>query len=68
MRYSAIASIALVAGASAWDNVTYTTEVVTSYTTYCPGPTSIVHGQKTYTVTEVSTNSTFLKLDRESLN
>ncbi|KAF4493627.1 clock-controlled 6 (CCG-6) [Fusarium agapanthi] len=36
-------------------NVTYTTEVVTAYTTYCPGPTEIVHGDKTYTVTEATT-------------
>lgn len=56
MRASTIiaASVALVAGANAWDNVTYTTEVVTAYTTVCPGPTEIVHGSQTYTVTEVS--------------
>lgn len=38
----------------------YTTEVVTSYETYCPGPTQITYGTNTYTVTEVclSTNST----------
>jgi hypothetical protein len=34
--------------------VTYTTEVVTAYTTYCPAATEIVHGEQTYTVTEVS--------------
>lgn len=56
MRYSSaiVASAALVAGASAWDNVTYTTEVVTAYTTYCPSATAITHGTHTYTVTEVS--------------
>ena len=56
MRYSMIAApLALAAGASAWKNETvYTTEVVTSYTTYCPGPTEVVHNQQTYTVTEVS--------------
>lgn len=60
MRASSIvaASVALVAGATAhysYDNVTYTTEVVTAYTTVCPTPTEIVHGTQTYTVTEVST-------------
>lgn len=59
MRASSIiaASVALVAGANAhysYDNVTYTTEVVTAYTTVCPTPTEIVHGSQTYTVTEVS--------------
>ena len=48
------ASAALVAGANAWANATYTTEVVTAYTTYCPKPTQVVHGAKTYTVTKVS--------------
>lgn len=32
-----------------------TTEVVTSYETYCPGPTTIVEGGNTYTVTEATT-------------
>lgn len=56
MRTSSVvaASAALVAGANAWGNVTYTTEVVTAYTTYCPSSTEVVHGTKTYTVTEVS--------------
>jgi hypothetical protein len=43
---------------SAYDehtNVTYTTEVVTAYTTYCPSATEIVHGSSTYTVTEPTT-------------
>lgn len=58
MRSSSIiaASVTLVAGANAiysYDNVTYTTEVVTAYTTVCPTPTEIVHGSQTYTVTEV---------------
>jgi hypothetical protein len=34
-------------------NVTYTTEVVTAYTTYCPYATTATIGGKTYTVTEV---------------
>jgi hypothetical protein len=36
-------------------DVTYTTEVVTAYTTYCPYPTEVVHGSTTYTVTEATT-------------
>lgn len=36
-------------------NVTYTTQVVTAYTTYCPSPTKITHGTHTYTVTEPTT-------------
>lgn len=62
MQYSVVALAALVATASAggygYTNATtpvYTTEVVTSYTTYCPGPTTVVHGEKTYTVTEATT-------------
>ncbi|KAK8089877.1 Clock-controlled protein 6 [Apiospora hydei] len=35
--------------------VKYTTEVVNQYTTYCPGPTQITHGTKTYTVTAPTT-------------
>lgn len=53
MKFSAAAVLAAVAGAQAYSNVTYTTEVVTAVTTYCPGPTEIVHGDKTYTITEV---------------
>ncbi|ERF68226.1 hypothetical protein EPUS_08663 [Endocarpon pusillum Z07020] len=40
---------------SAHSNVTYTTQVVTAYTTYCPTPTKITHGIHTYTVTEATT-------------
>jgi|ERR1712176_345884 len=36
-------------------NVTYTTEVVTEYTTYCPEPTTLTWGDKTITVTEPTT-------------
>ncbi|SPJ87159.1 probable clock-controlled protein 6 (CCG-6) [Fusarium torulosum] len=51
-----VAALAFAAGVAAHaKNVTYTTEVVTAYTTYCPGPTEIVHGDKTYTVTEATT-------------
>ncbi|RGP59316.1 putative sed1-abundant cell surface glyco [Fusarium longipes] len=35
--------------------VVYTTEVVTAITTYCPEPTTLTHGNKTYTVTEPTT-------------
>lgn len=60
MRFStAIAATALVAGASATYNYTeapvYTTEVVTEFTTYCPGPTQITHGGSTYTITSETT-------------
>jgi hypothetical protein len=36
-------------------SVTYTTEIVTAITTYCPGPTTVTHGGSTYTVTEATT-------------
>jgi hypothetical protein len=55
MKFSAAAVLAAVAGAHAWSNVTYTTEVVTALTTYCPAATEITHGGTTYTVTEVRT-------------
>lgn len=63
MRFSiAAAAAALVAGtnAYAYSNGTstapaYVTEVVTAYTTYCPEPTKITHGGKTYTVTKATT-------------
>ena len=57
MRYSFIAApLALAAGASAWGNgtISYTTEVVTAFTTFCPYATSFVHASSTYVVTEVS--------------
>lgn len=71
MRTSSVvaASTALVAGANAWaGNVTYTTEVLTAYTTYCPSSTEIVHGTKTYTVTEVcqSCNETAFEIRVET--
>jgi len=56
MRYSYVAApLALAAGASAWGNgtVEYTTEVVTAFTTYCPGATTLTHASSTYVVTEV---------------
>ena len=64
MRFATIAAVfSVVAGASAAavmngtstvNGTQYTTtEVVTKYTTYCPFPTTIVEGNKTYTVTKV---------------
>jgi hypothetical protein len=53
MKFSAAAVVAVVAGVSASSNVTYTTEVVTAVTTYCPASTQITYGNNTYTVTEV---------------
>ncbi|KAF4954608.1 hypothetical protein FSARC_12048 [Fusarium sarcochroum] len=35
--------------------VVYTTEVYTTLTTYCPEPTHVTYGNKTYTVTEPTT-------------
>ncbi|KAL9018766.1 MAG: hypothetical protein Q9185_003920 [Variospora sp. 1 TL-2023] len=55
---SFIASAALVAGVAAHGHlygtgqVEYTTQHVTSYTTFCPFPTTIVHGSSTITVTK----------------
>ncbi|KAL2358436.1 mmc protein [Cryomyces antarcticus] len=55
MRLSiAAATIVFVAGVSVVSNDTlpvYVTEVVTAYTTYCPAPTSIVHGNQATTLT-----------------
>lgn len=61
MQYSFAAVLAAVAGvqagvqAGAWppSNVTYTTEVVTALTTYCPEATVLTHAGTTYTITEV---------------
>ncbi|KAI4867341.1 hypothetical protein F4820DRAFT_208938 [Hypoxylon rubiginosum] len=54
-----IAAVAFAAGVSATypaaNATAYTTEVVTSYETYCPGPTQITYGTNTYTVTEATT-------------
>ncbi|GAB1313891.1 Clock-controlled protein 6 [Madurella fahalii] len=54
MKFSAVV-LALAAGASAFQNVTYTTEVVTAITTFCPQPTEVEYGGHTYTVTEATT-------------
>jgi len=57
MKFSVAAVIAAAAGASAAaaGNVTYVTEVVDVYTTYCPAATEITQGGKTYTVTKPTT-------------
>lgn len=60
MRFSIAASVVFAAAtvsANSYSNGTdyTTTEVVTSYTTFCPGPTEVVEGGKTYTVTEATT-------------
>jgi len=53
MKFSAVLLAA--AGVSAFQNVTYTTEVVTAVTTYCPEPTELTYGGTTYTITEATT-------------
>lgn len=58
MKFTVAAVAALAVGVSAGtahQNVTYTTEVVTELTTFCPGPTEISHNGKTYTITEATT-------------
>jgi len=47
--------VALAGVVAANKNVTYVTEVVTALTTYCPAPTTIVHSDKTYTITKPTT-------------
>jgi len=56
MRFSTIAAATLMAvGVSAGKNGTVVTEVLTEYETYCPEPTTLTHGGKTYTITEATT-------------
>lgn len=58
MQFRLLSSLALAGSAVAgFSNVTDTTvtEVVTAVTTYCPEPTEITIGSKTYTVTEATT-------------
>lgn len=38
-----------------WGEDSYITEVVTSFETYCPGPTTLTYNSKTYTVTSATT-------------
>ena len=53
------AALALATGAAAAykGNVTYVTDVVTAYTTYCPAATTLTYGSQTYTVTKVCGSS-----------
>lgn len=53
MKFSAAAVLAVAAGVSAFENVTYTTEVVTAITTFCPAATELTHAGTTYTISEV---------------
>ncbi|KAM0541753.1 hypothetical protein ACHAPJ_013110 [Fusarium lateritium] len=64
MTFSRIALMGCVLGALGgaqaipYDNATeiaYTTKVVTAVTTFCPGPTTLTHGDKTYTITSATT-------------
>jgi len=55
MKFTAVAVLAAAAGAAAWGNVTFTTEVVESFVTFCPSPTKITHAGKTFTITEATT-------------
>ncbi|KAI3398211.1 hypothetical protein diail_9688 [Diaporthe ilicicola] len=55
MKFSAAAVLAVAAGASAFENVTYTTEVVTALTTFCPAATTLTHAGTTYTVSSATT-------------
>ena len=48
----AVASV-LAAAVAAHSNVTYVTEVLTEYTTFCPEPTTLTFNDVTYTITEV---------------
>lgn len=67
MRYSIIAApIALAASVSAGDyGTTWTTEVVSTLTTYCPSATSLLINGKIHTVTEVSYGLfAYLQIDR----
>jgi len=59
---SALALAALAGSAAAWypSNsssvvVDYVTDVVTSYTTYCPEATTLTYNSVTYTITEATT-------------
>lgn len=60
MQFSAVAVAAALVGAvsAGYYNGSapvYVTEIQTAYTTYCPGPTTLHYGTKTYTVTEATT-------------
>ncbi|SPN97416.1 uncharacterized protein DNG_00930 [Cephalotrichum gorgonifer] len=48
----AAASVVSASKLASNETVSYTTEVVTQYTTYCPNPTTITDGDNVITVTE----------------
>jgi hypothetical protein len=48
-------AVVSVSAGHGYDNVTYTTEVVTAYVTYCPAATMLTYGTNTYTVTGPTT-------------
>ena len=57
----AVASVfaaAVAASTAAHGNVTYVTEVLTEYTTYCPGPTTLTYSKISVSnQNELSTNA-----------
>ncbi|KAL1898791.1 hypothetical protein Sste5346_003198 [Sporothrix stenoceras] len=55
MKFSVASILALATAVSAGQNVTYTTEVVTALTTYCPEATTLTHNGKTYTISSATT-------------
>lgn len=55
MQFSIATIVAAASVVAAGSNVTYVTEVVDVYTTYCPEATTLTHGSKTYTVTAPTT-------------
>ncbi|KKA26582.1 hypothetical protein TD95_003963 [Thielaviopsis punctulata] len=57
MKFSASVLVAAsaVAAQTGVSNVTYVTDVVTAYTTFCPEATVLTYGGKTYSVTEATT-------------
>ncbi|KUI58469.1 Clock-controlled protein 6 [Cytospora mali] len=55
MKFSAAAVLAVAAGVSAFENVTYTTEIVTAVTTFCPEATVLTHAGSTYTISSATT-------------
>lgn len=67
MKFSAAAVLAVAAGASAWENVTYTTEVVTALTTFCPEATTLTHAGTTYTVSSVCLRQNGHGLNRDGI-
>lgn len=61
-----LASANVIGNSSAPVSVYTTTDVVTSYTTYCPAATTVVQGNQTYTATSVSFSCPPVQRDRAS--